>query len=112
MNGFNKMIIAFGLLFLLSYCNKKTNPGKSGDHPVHKSASGKSASATGKENYPGPVKTAVPKVITVNDQSASKTFDGRLYYDLEGHRYWKNYHNGKYYLFNKSMAADPAFKKK
>ena len=50
------------------------------------------------------------KVIAVNDSAARKSVDGRLYYDVMGHRYWKNYKDGKYYLFNKSMYNDPAFK--
>ena len=55
-------------------------------------------------------KTAVPKVIIVDDRTAGKTIDGRLYYDLEGHRYWKNYDDGKYYIYNQSMYNDKAFK--
>ena len=55
-------------------------------------------------------KVATPKVIIVNDRTASKTVDGRLYYDLEGNRYWRNYDDGKYYLFNQSMYTDKAFK--
>ena len=55
-------------------------------------------------------KEAVPNVITVNDASAHKTVDGRYYYDLQGHRYWRNNKDGKYYLFNKTMYADAAFK--
>jgi len=60
-----------------------------------------------------PVKKTVeptPKVITVSDVAARKTIDGRLYYDLMGHRYWRNNKDGKYYLYNKSMQTDPAFK--
>lgn len=56
------------------------------------------------------VKTPPPKVITVDDRAAKKTPDGRLYYDLEGKRYWRNYDDGKYYLFSKAMYNDPAFK--
>jgi hypothetical protein len=51
-----------------------------------------------------------PKVIWVNDKAAKKNFDGRLYYDIEGKRYWKNYIDGKYYFYNKSMYNNPAFK--
>jgi len=51
-----------------------------------------------------------PKTLTVNDKAAKKAIDGRLYYDLEGKRYWKNYKDGKYYLFSQSMYGDPAFK--
>ncbi|HMJ46048.1 MAG TPA: hypothetical protein VK498_01875, partial [Ferruginibacter sp.] len=52
-----------------------------------------------------------PKVITVNDIAAKKTIDGRYYYDLMGHRYWRNNKDGKYYIYNKSQHNDPAFKK-
>jgi|SRR5690348_1830122 hypothetical protein len=52
----------------------------------------------------------LPKIISVNDNAAHKSVDGRLYYDVMGHRYWKNYKDGKYYLFNKSMYNNPAFK--
>ncbi len=55
---------------------------------------------------------SVPKVIWVSDKAAKKNFDGRLYYDLEGRRYWKNYVDGKYYLFNRSMYTNNAFKPK
>jgi PBP1b-binding outer membrane lipoprotein LpoB len=54
-------------------------------------------------------KTEFPKVITVNDEAASKSVDGRLYYDVMGHRYWKNFKDGKYYLFDKSMYNNPDF---
>jgi hypothetical protein len=56
------------------------------------------------------ISTPVPKVITVDDRGAQKSVDGRLYYDLEGRRYWRNYNDGRYYLFNKNMFGDPAFK--
>ncbi len=97
--------IVFPLIFIFSYCSKKTNPGQQ-----------TSTSVYGSETSPKPVikkavKTPVPKVIVVNDVAAKKTFDGRLYYDLEGRRYWKNYKDGKYYLFNKSMTTNPDFKK-
>ncbi len=52
---------------------------------------------------------AAPKTITVNDSAAKKSVDGRLYYDLDGHRYWKNYTDGKYYLFSRSMYSNKAF---
>jgi hypothetical protein len=55
-------------------------------------------------------KPEFPKVITVNDEAASKAVDGRLFYDVLGHRYWKNYKDGKYYLFDKSMYNNPDFK--
>jgi hypothetical protein len=55
-------------------------------------------------------KSSIPKVIAVNDVSAKKTIDGRLYYDLQGHRYWRSNKDGKYYLYNISMQTDEAFK--
>jgi hypothetical protein len=57
-----------------------------------------------------PPVAAVPKVIWVNDKVAKRNFDGRLYYDLGGRRYWKNYVDGKYYLFSRAMYSDSAFK--
>jgi len=56
------------------------------------------------------VHTPVPKVITVDDRGAKKAVDGRLYYDLEGHRYWRNYKDGKYYIFREGLFDDPDFK--
>jgi hypothetical protein len=55
-------------------------------------------------------KAIIPKVIAVNDSAAHKSVDGRYYYDVLGHRYWRNNKDGKYYLFNKSMYTDDAFK--
>ncbi len=55
------------------------------------------------------VKSDFPNVISVNDNAASKSVDGRLFYDVLGHRYWKNYKDGKYYLFDKSMYNNPDF---
>jgi hypothetical protein len=55
-------------------------------------------------------KDIIRNSIVVNDEAAKKAVDGRLYYDLLGHRYWKNYKDGKYYLFNQKMYDNPAFK--
>lgn len=63
-----------------------------------------------KHNFTPKKKDIIPPTIVVNDAAAKKAVDGRLYYDLLGHRYWKNYKNGKYYLFNQKMYANPAFK--
>ena len=71
------------------------------------------AVAPAPEEKPAPkpeTKPEFPKVITVNDNAASKSVDGRLFYDVLGHRYWKNYNDGKYYLFDKSMYSNPDFK--
>jgi hypothetical protein len=54
--------------------------------------------------------TMIPRVIVVSEAAAKKSVDGRMYYDLEGRRYWRNYDDGKYYLFNKAMYANKAFK--
>jgi len=51
-----------------------------------------------------------PKTLNLNDRAAKKAVDGRLYFDLEGKRYWKNYKDGKYYLFDQSMYGNPDFK--
>lgn len=55
-------------------------------------------------------KPAVPKVIMVSDNYAKRTVDGRYYYDARGHRYWKNFKDGKYYLYNKSMYTNEDFR--
>ena len=55
-------------------------------------------------------KVNIPKVISVNDSAAHKSVDGRYYYDVMGHRYWRNNKDGKYYLFNQSMYTNDAFK--
>jgi len=102
------LIAAVGMLFMLSNCSRKTNPDGSSSRSVY--GSNNSTSTAAKPAPPKRIKTPVPKVIAVNDSAAKKTFDGRYYYDLEGHRYWRNNKDGKYYLFNKSMATDPAFK--
>jgi hypothetical protein len=85
--------LALLLLIIFLSCSKKHLPQTTTVH-------------TGKVVPKGPW----PKTLTVNDKAAKKAVDGRLYYDLEGKRYWKNYKDGRYYLFNQSMYSDPAFK--
>ena len=63
-----------------------------------------------KRNFTPKKKDIIPNSIVVNDKAAKKAVDGRLYYDLLGNRYWKNYKDGKYYLFNQKMYDNPAFK--
>ena len=63
-----------------------------------------------KKNFTPKKKDIIPNSIVVNDKAAKKAVDGRLYYDLLGNRYWKNYKDGKYYLFNQKMYDNPAFK--
>jgi hypothetical protein len=65
---------------------------------------------TNKPEYKKIKPPLLPKVITVNDSAAHKSVDGRLYYDLMGRRYWRNYKDGKYYLYNKSMYGDASFR--
>jgi hypothetical protein len=91
------------IAIIFSACSKKTTP-----------ASGTAAKKTDSAyvKNPAKIKTAVPKVIVVNDNAASKTFDGRYYYDLAGRRYWRSNKDGKYYLYNKSMQNNEAFKVK
>lgn len=110
MNQFTKKIPAFifsVFLFsgvILNSCSKKSHPSSSTTtSPEVKKEAPKTVIKEPKANF--------PKVITVNDSAATKSVDGRLYYDVMGHRYWKNYKDGKYYLFNKSMYSNPDFKK-
>jgi hypothetical protein len=100
---------------LIISCHKRYYPSSSTNNT---STTTKTAAPTATKPVTAAVKkpvlkkapTIMPKVITVNDSAAKKSVDGRLYYDVEGHRYWRNYDDGKYYLFNKSMFNDSAFK--
>ncbi len=96
------------ILFLFNSCNRKTNPETNSGRYVLDANNKPVAVKTVKAKK---TKTVIPKVIVVNDAVASKTFDGKYYYDLEGRRYWRSKKDGKYYLYNKSMATDPDFKK-
>ena len=96
------LISIFLIITVIASCSKKT-------HPTATAAT-KTDSAAAKPVRRPTIKTAVPKVITVNDKVAKRSVDGRYYYDLEGHRYWRNNRDGKYYLFNKSMFENPDFK--
>ena len=86
------------VMFSISGCHKRSHP-STGNRPAETLTVKKAT-----------VKTAVPKVIIVNDSVAKRSVDGRYYYDLEGRRYWRNNRDGKYYLFNKSMYDNPDFK--
>ena len=85
-------------MFAINSCSRKSHP------TVTETTTKPEAPKTVK------IKTAVPKVITVNDKVAKRSVDGRYYYDLEGHRYWRNNRDGKYYLFHKSMFDNPDFR--
>lgn len=65
-----------------------------------------------KKAAPASTASDFPRTIFVDDKAASKSVDGRLYYDVKGHRYWKNYKDGKYYLYDKSMYNNPDFRPK
>lgn len=108
----------FLAFILLVSCGKKMHPAVTPGIIVTSdttTAIAEADSVTNKENPDAVIikksKPAVfPKIITVNDKVASKSTDGRLYYDVMGHRYWKNYKDGKYYLYSKSMYKNPDFK--
>ena len=117
------LIFSFIVLIALFSCSRRSHPSRNNPTTAESNNSNngtannatierksdslavvKRASARRKAKVP------LPKVISVNDGAARKSVDGRLYYDVMGHRYWRNYQDGKYYLFNKSMFNDPAFK--
>jgi hypothetical protein len=101
MNKTGFILMAVLIVTIIAGCSKKTHPETS------------AAPATTEPAKPvkrATVKTAVPKVIIVNDKVAKRSVDGRYYYDLEGRRYWRNNRDGKYYLFHKSMFDNPDFK--
>ncbi len=119
-----KKIILSSLVIIIlgTACSRKTIPEKSRSDSAG-AESKTSADNGGKDsgNDTGtiiaapsaPVKTVkitTPKYITLNDAVAKKSIDGRLYYDLQGKRYWKNYKDGKYYIFNKNMTGNPDYK--
>lgn len=110
----NLAIITSFSFFIVS-CSKKTIPEKNGSTTTteNKMPEEKLTPKPDTSTYivkRKVIKTAVPKVITVNDVAAKKTVDGRLYYDLNGKRYWRNKRDGKYYLYDKSMYNNPDFK--
>ena len=109
-------------LILLYSCSKKFVP-QHDNIPVitlnNKTVSSKPATAAASTAKPvvrtmvkrtAPEKVNVPQVIWVNDKVAKRNFDGRLYYDLEGRRYWRNNRDGKYYLYYKGIFDNPDFK--
>lgn len=117
------LCIAAGILF--TACSKRTVPENSGKPTVI--YNGKNLENTpgnpAANNTTAPANTTVkrtvvkrtmstaslPKVIMVNDKAAKKNINGRLYYDINGHRYWRNYDDGKYYLFSQAMYGNRAF---
>ena len=117
MQKFYVLLSAMTFLLLTS-CSKKTIPTKNKQTTIDYSADSASVK-TGTEDTKvievkkppvKSVKPTYPKIITVNDAAAKKAVDGRMYYDINGRRYWKNFKDGKYYLFDKSMYNNPDFK--
>ncbi len=117
-----KYLFSFFVLITVYSCGKKHIPEKTSETPVTNTVSTakksdsvvvekKATPTTVKKAAPKPTKKdIIPNSIVVNDNAAKKAVDGRLYYDLLGHRYWKNYKDGKYYLFSQKMYDNPAFK--
>lgn len=110
------LIFSIVFAFALYSCSKKSHPAKTNTITVTSTSNSSatkidSAAIATKSIAKRKTKTVVPKVIVVNDDAAHKSVDGRYYYDMLGHRYWRNNKDGKYYLFNKSMYNDPDFKK-
>lgn len=119
--NFFPVLIIF-LFLILNSCSKKISPSRTPVVTVTEkysdmkmadtsSVAPKPALSPGKTGTieKSAAKTEFPKVITVNDLAARKSVDGRLYYDVKGHRYWRNNKDGKYYLFDKSMYNNPDF---
>ena len=108
-----RLIYIFILLtpFLIYSCSRKTHPSKTSTETSSKARTENGELPAETKTITKPkTKTPIPKVIVVNDNAAHKSVDGRLYYDVMGHRYWRNNKDGKYYLFNKSMYNNPDFK--
>ena len=97
--------VCIAVTILIISCSKKQVPHQTAAMTVTKTAI-PAVKKVAVKKTPPPI---VHKVIMVNDKAAKKNIDGRLYYDVGGHRYWRNYNDGKYYLFNKSMYTDSAF---
>ena len=104
-----KILVASVIMFFLFSCSKRHTPEKTPETSVIIPAKSDSV-VVKKRNFTPRKKDIIPPSIVVNDKAAKKAVDGRLYYDLLGNRYWKNYKDGKYYLFNQKMYDNPAFK--
>ncbi|MEO6684301.1 MAG: hypothetical protein ABIN48_15860 [Ginsengibacter sp.] len=116
----HKFYIGIPMLFLLvlTGCSKKASPSKSNTSVIDykkESVILKNESDEKEvieERKTNKSKTVYPNIITVHEAAAKKAVDGRMYYDINGRRYWKNFKDGKYYLFDKSMYNNPDFKPK
>ena len=119
MQAVKQILLLTGLLAILYGCSKRYvpqhdnipvitgNSSKTAVKPAPATAAKPAVRSMVKRAAPA---AAAPKVIWVNDKVAKRNFDGRLYYDLDGRRYWKNYVDGKYYLYHRAMYSDSAFK--
>jgi hypothetical protein len=95
---FSVCLIVF-LVLVTASCSHKTAPAKTPEPaPEVKVVTRKTVK-----------KTPVPKSIVVNDKAATRSVEGRYYYDLEGRRYWRNRRDGKYYLYYKGMFENKDF---
>jgi hypothetical protein len=106
-------ILAFSAGLILYSCSRKSHPSKTVTATNDSVAIKKSMDSLHAVKAAAKRRAArvpIPKMIEVNDSVAHKSVDGRLYYDVMGHRYWRNYKDGKYYLFDKSMYNNDAFK--
>jgi hypothetical protein len=120
-NSMQKFLVFFSMSILIFSCSRKTIPAttsastenKTTANPTNSTITPDSSLSPTTEKkiavYNPPVKTATPKAITVNDKAATRTADGRYYYDLEGKRYWRNKKDGKYYLYYKGMFENKNF---
>ncbi len=121
MNKIFLVALAFLFIALIS-CSKKVHPSASPSvTPISGVSPNSTTSGTEEKKVDSETtvvtktvvkkapETSFPKVITVNDSAAHKSVDGRMYYDVLGHRYWRNNKDGKYYLFDKSMYNNKDF---
>lgn len=100
-----KYFIALFTFLLIISCSKKRQPQTADNVGANNTEKPAAKKVIVRKFY-----TPVPKLLIMDDKGARRTVDGRLYHDLEGNRYWKNFKDGKYYLFNKAMYSDSAFK--
>lgn len=114
-----KYLILLLLLSTIYSCSKRHNPNKTtitttvSTEPGTGTATPKrsdSVAVVKKKAFTPKKKDIIPPSIVVNDKAAKQAVDGRHYYDLLGNRYWKNYRDGKYYLFSQKMYDNPDFK--
>ena len=100
------LLFLVGFVYLQS-CSRKTTPSKTADESTTVVTPEVVTPAVPKR--PVRVKTPIPKSIVVSDKAATKTVQGRYYYDLEGKRYWRNNKDGKYYLYYSGMFDNKDF---